>query len=191
MRKRKVPEELIEQATAFNETEDEAILGARNDFKEKSNFKQSTAELLGISEPNVTYKKPLPVDTINKFFGVEKGQNDAEIIEKHFTLARNLPGPDHKASLEPNELEKMVQDIRHIELAIGSGDKTPSPSEKKNIAVARKSIVAKTDIKAGEIFTEENITVKRPGNGISPMQWFDILGKTAKKDFLEDELIEL
>ncbi len=115
----------------------------------------------------------------------------ATIIEKHFTLDRNMEGPDHKASLEPQELAEMVCSIRNIEKALGSGDKTPSPSEKKNIAVARKSIVAKTKIKAGEILTEDNTTVKRPGTGISPMKWFEVLGTKAVKDFDEDELITL
>lgn len=115
----------------------------------------------------------------------------ATIIEKHFTLDRNMEGPDHKASLEPDELAAMVRSIRHIEQALGSGDKTPSPSERKNIAVARKSIVAKRAIKAGEELTEENITVKRPGSGISPMRWFDVIGTRAIRDFKEDEQIEL
>ena len=115
----------------------------------------------------------------------------ATIIEKHFTLERNMEGPDHKASLEPQELAEMVCCIRNIEKALGSGDKTPSPSEKKNIAVARKSIVAKTRIKMGDILTENNITVKRPGTGISPMKWFEVLGTKAVKDFDEDELIIL
>lgn len=115
----------------------------------------------------------------------------ATIIEKHFTLDRNMEGPDHKASLEPQELAEMVCCIRNIEKALGSGDKTPSPSEKKNIAVARKSIVAKTKIKAGDTLTEDNVTVKRPGTGISPMKWFEVLGTKAVKDFDEDELIIL
>lgn len=115
----------------------------------------------------------------------------AHIIEKHFTLDRNLPGPDHKASLEPAELASMVSAIRNIELAIGSGEKHVSDSERPNIVVARKSIVAATDIRKGEILTEENITVKRPGNGISPMKWDSVLGTAATRDFLADELIEL
>ena len=115
----------------------------------------------------------------------------ATIIEKHFTLARNMEGPDHKASLEPNELKAMVSSIRHIVDALGSGDKTPSPSEKKNITVARKSIVARIDIKMGDVLTEENITVKRPGTGISPMKWHEVIGTKAVRDFQEDELIEL
>ena len=115
----------------------------------------------------------------------------ASVIEKHFTLDRNMDGPDHKASLEPNELKSMVSAIRHIEQAIGAGEKTASASEKKNISIVRKSIVAACDIKAGDIFTEENLTVKRPGNGISPMRWEEVLGQKAKKDFNEDELITL
>ena len=115
----------------------------------------------------------------------------ATIIEKHFTLDRNMEGPDHKASLEPQELVEMVRSIRNIEKALGNGEKVPSTSEQKNITVARKSIVAKTKIKTGEVFTEKNITVKRPGTGISPMKWLEVLGKTAVRDFEEDELIEL
>ena len=115
----------------------------------------------------------------------------AEIIEKHFTLDHNMEGPDHKASLEPQELKVMVDAIRNIELAMGDGKKHVSNSERKNIAIARKSIIAARAIKAGEVFTEENLTVKRPGNGINPMRWVEVLGKTAKRDFIEDELIEL
>lgn len=146
------------------------------------------------------------MNTIKEEFGVKVGYSDhtkgievpiaavalgATVIEKHFTLDRNMEGPDHKASLEPNELKAMVDSIRHIELALGNGMKQPAESEKKNMAVARKSIIARKDIKAGEIFTEENLTVKRPGDGISPMRWFDIIGKPAPRDFEEDELIEL
>ena len=114
----------------------------------------------------------------------------ASVIEKHFTLDRNMPGPDHKASLEPEELKAMVEAIRNIEKAVGgSGIKEPSPSEQKNIAVARKSIVANCSIKRGELFTLQNLSVKRPGNGISPMLWDEILGLTAIKDFEPDDLI--
>lgn len=113
----------------------------------------------------------------------------AEVIEKHFTLDKTLEGPDHKASLEPQELKHMVEAVRHIEAAGGDGKKLPSISEKKNITAARKSIVAKTGIQKGELLTEENLTVKRPGNGISPMKWFDVVGTKAKKDYDEDELI--
>lgn len=115
----------------------------------------------------------------------------AEIIEKHFTLDHNLPGPDHKASLEPNELKVMVSAIRNMEQAIGDGKKYVSNSERKNIAIARKSIIAARDIKKGEFLTEDNLTVKRPGNGINPMRWNEVVGKTAVRDFAEDELIEL
>ena len=146
------------------------------------------------------------IKTIKDAFGLEVGYSDhtkgievpvaavalgATIIEKHFTLDKNMEGPDHKASLEPDELAKMVESIRNIEKAIGTGDKTPSPSEKKNIAVARKSIVAKKSIKCGELLTEDNLTVKRPGNGINPMRWNEVLGTVAIRDFDEDELIEV
>jgi N,N'-diacetyllegionaminate synthase len=114
----------------------------------------------------------------------------ASIIEKHFTLDRNMEGPDHKASLEPNELKAMVDAIRNIESALGDGVKLPSEVEKKNMTVARKSIIAKRDILKGEIFSEDNLTVKRPGDGISPMKWFEVLGKAASRDYKEDELIE-
>ncbi len=115
----------------------------------------------------------------------------AQVIEKHFTLDKTLPGPDHVASLEPQELETMVKAIRHIERSLGSGLKQVSASERKNIAIARKSIIAARDIKAGETFTEDNLTVKRPGNGISPMRWDEVMGQTARRDFVEDEPIEL
>jgi N,N'-diacetyllegionaminate synthase len=115
----------------------------------------------------------------------------AVIIEKHFTLDRSLPGPDHKASLEPHELKSMIQSIRNIEKAIGNGEKKPSASEMKNINVARKSIVALREISPGEIFTADNLTVKRPGNGISPMQWHEIIGKKASRNFKKDDQIEL
>lgn len=142
--------------------------------------------------------------TMRDRLGVEVGYSDhttgieipvaavalgATIIEKHFTLDRNMDGPDHRASLEPDELKRMVENIRHVEQALGDGEKKPSLSEKKNIPVARKSIVAKRKIKLGEEFTENNITVKRPGTGISPMMWYDVLGAKAIKDFNEDELI--
>ena len=146
------------------------------------------------------------MQTMRDAFGLEVGYSDhtkgievpvaavalgASIIEKHFTLDRSMEGPDHKASLEPDELAAMVKAIRNIEKAKGSGEKKPSPSEIKNIAVARKSIVAKTAIRAGEEFTENNITVKRPGSGISPMKWFEVIGRKAVRDFEEDELIEI
>lgn len=143
--------------------------------------------------------------TLKEKFGVRVGYSDhtkgievpiaatalgAEIIEKHFTLDHNMEGPDHKASLEPDELKAMVEGIRNIEKALGNGMKTASNSEKKNIDIARKSIVARKKIVKGEIFTEENLAVKRPGDGISPMKWFDIIGTAAVRDFDEDEMIE-
>ena len=115
----------------------------------------------------------------------------AEVIEKHFTLDKNMEGPDHKASLEPAELKALVDGIRIIELAKGSFEKAPTGSELKNRAVARKSIVAARDIKRGEVLTEENLTTKRPGSGISPMRWKEVVGTAAKRDFTEDELIEV
>ena len=115
----------------------------------------------------------------------------ASVIEKHFTLDKNMDGPDHKASLEPDELEAMVRAIRHIESALGDGKKEPSESETNNIEIVRKSIVAKCDIKYGEIFTEENLTTKRPGTGISPMHWNEIINQRAKRNFYMDELIEV
>ena len=116
----------------------------------------------------------------------------ATVIEKHFTLDKTLPGPDHKASLEPDELKAMVSAIRNIEKAIGgSGLKEVSKSEEKNKPIARKSIVAATNIAKGEVFSTKNLTVKRPGIGISPMQWDEVIGKEAKQSFQEDDLIEL
>lgn len=146
------------------------------------------------------------MNTLNKTFKLPIGYSDhtkgievsiaavamgAKVIEKHFTLDRNMEGPDHKASLEPYDLKNMVNAIRNVELAIGEGEKKVTESEKKNINIARKSIVAKRSINKGEVFTEENITTKRPGNGISPMKWFDIIGEKANRDFKEDELIDV
>lgn len=113
----------------------------------------------------------------------------ASIIEKHFTLDKNMPGPDHRASLEPHELISMIQAIRNIEKALGSTLKQPSPSETKNKSIARKSLVAKTSIKKGEFFTEENLTIKRPGTGISPMRWDEVIGTKAVNNYQEDDLI--
>ena len=115
----------------------------------------------------------------------------ATIIEKHFTTNKNLPGPDHKTSLEPSELKSMVSAIRNIEFALGDGNKKLTPSESKNIIAVRKSIVAKTAIKKGEIFTAANITTKRPNTGISPMNWDQVINTNAKRDFVSDEMIEL
>ncbi len=115
----------------------------------------------------------------------------AVVIEKHFTLDKNMPGPDHKASIDPEELKQMVSAIRNVEKALGDGEKCVTDSEKANKAVARKSIVAAVDIKAGELFTEDNLTVKRPGTGINPMIWPEVLGKKANRDFKKDDLITL
>lgn len=113
----------------------------------------------------------------------------ASIIEKHITLNKNMKGPDHKASIEPKDFEKMIKGIRIIEKSLGSSIKKPSSSEIKNISIARKSIVAAKKIKKGEIFTTKNLTVKRPGTGLSPMLWDKILGKVSSKDYIEDQLI--
>jgi N,N'-diacetyllegionaminate synthase len=113
----------------------------------------------------------------------------ASIIEKHFTLDKTLPGPDHAASLEPHELKAMVSAIRNIELALGNGVKKPTPSEEKNILIVRKSIVAARTIRKGELFTEENMTVKRPWRGLSPMEWDMIIGKEADREYSKDDLI--
>lgn len=143
---------------------------------------------------------------ISERFGLKVGYSDhtkgievpiaavalgAEVIEKHFTLDCNLPGPDHKASLEPDELKAMVKAIRNVESALGDGIKRISASERENIAVARKSIVASRPIKKGELLTNENLTVKRPGTGISPMRWNEVVGRIAEKDYLEEEMIIL
>lgn len=167
-----------------------------------------------ISLLHCTTEYPTPFEDVNlkamctmrDIFGLEVGYSDhtrgievpiaavamgAKIIEKHFTLDKNMEGPDHKASLEPDELKQMVDFIRNIEKALGSGTKRPAESEKKNIAIARKSIVAKTQIKKGELLTTENITTKRPGDGISPMRWNEVIGTCAIRDFDEDELLEI
>ena len=115
----------------------------------------------------------------------------AAVIEKHFTLNSAAPGPDHRASIEPAQLKAMVEAIRNIERALGDGVKAPRPAEEKNRAVARKSLVAACPIRAGDVFSEKNLVVKRPGNGISPMRWDEVLGLRARRDFATDELIEL
>lgn len=171
-----------------------------------------TKEQISLLHCNTEY--PTPMRDVNlkamlqlrDNFGVKVGYSDhtkgievpiaavalgAEVIEKHFTLDRTLPGPDHKASLEPNELKAMVDAIRNIEQALGDGQKHVSASEERNMAIARKSIVAAKDIKRGELLTEENLTTKRPGSGISPMRWEEVIGTKAIRDFKEDELIEI
>jgi N,N'-diacetyllegionaminate synthase len=115
----------------------------------------------------------------------------AELIEKHFTLDKKMDGPDHKASIEPEEFGCMIKAIRNVEKALGNGIKKPSPSETKNIPIVRKSIVAINSIKKGELFTIENIGIKRPGNGVSPMKWYEVIGRKANEDFEVDELINL
>jgi N-acetylneuraminate synthase len=146
------------------------------------------------------------MQSIHAAFGVPTGYSDhtpgievaiaavalgATVIEKHFTLNRNLPGPDHQASLEPHELAAMVSAIRNIEVALGDGVKRLTPSEARNKPIARKSLVASQAIKRGEAFSAQNMTAKRPGTGVSPMRWDDVIGRTATRDFLPDELIEL
>ena len=146
------------------------------------------------------------INAMQDKFGVKVGYSDhtqgievavaavamgAEIIEKHFTLSREMEGPAHKASLEPQELNSMVQAIRNVEMAIGSSEKRPSTSEIQNMKVARKSIVAKRNIKIGEMFSEENLTTKRPGTGLSPMLWNSVIGQVAVRNFEKDECIEL
>lgn len=161
---------------------------------------------------HATTEYPCPIDevnlramqTIRTAFDVKVGYSDhtqgievpiaavamgACVIEKHFTLDRTMDGPDHKASLEPEELKAMVQAIRHIDLAMGNGIKKPSKSEAKNIDIARKSIVASRRIKIGESFSAENMTIKRPGNGINPMRWDEMIGQVAQKNYQSDDLI--
>jgi N,N'-diacetyllegionaminate synthase len=115
----------------------------------------------------------------------------AVVIEKHFTLDRTMDGPDHKASLEPAELKAMIEAIRCVEVSLGDGVKNPADSERRNMGIARKSIVALRQIRKGERFTSENITTKRPGSGISPMRWNEVIGQFAKRSFDEDELVEV
>lgn len=144
------------------------------------------------------------MQTMSHAFGLPVGYSDhtegitipvaatalgATVIEKHFTLDRSLPGPDHKASLEPEELAQMVKAIRQVEVALGNGSKIPAPSERKNMAIARKSIVAARDIKAGEVLNEENLTTKRPGSGMSPLFYWDVMGASAQRDYQQDEAI--
>ncbi len=161
---------------------------------------------------NTEYPTPMPdvnlraMLTIRDAFGVAVGYSDhtlgtevavaatalgASVIEKHFTVARDLSGPDHKASLEPFELKAMIAAIRNVEQALGDGIKRPSASEAKNKSIARKSLVAACQIRAGEIFSDSNLTAKRPGNGLSPMRWDEVVGRAAPRNFAPDELIEL
>jgi len=173
---------------------------------------ESGTQKENITVLHATTEYPAPVEdvnlkamvTIGRTFNIAFGYSDhtpgievpvaavalgACVIEKHFTLDRNMEGPDHKASLEPAELRAMIKAIRNVESALGNGIKKPSKSELKNIPVVRKSIVAASDIKKGEVFTEKNIAVKRPGTGISPMRWDDVIGSISQKDYKEDDLI--
>jgi len=175
-------------------------------------LKENGAEDITLLHCNTQY--PTPVQDVNLLamvkmqeeLGVPVGYSDhtqgteipiaaaalgAAVIEKHFTLDKNMEGPDHKASLEPYELKQMVEGIRKIELAIGNGIKQASESEKINIKTVRKSIVAAQKIKKGEKYTETNLTTKRPGNGITPMRWDEIIGRTAERDYEADEMIQL
>jgi N,N'-diacetyllegionaminate synthase len=178
-------------------------------------FADAGMDLKNITLLHCNTEYPTPFEDVNlsamnsmrrAFPGVQVGYSDhtrgievavaavalgASVIEKHFTLDKTLPGPDHKASLEPDELKQMVNSIRNVDIALGNGVKVPSDSEKKNIPIARRSIVAACKIVAGEIFSECNLTTKRPETGISPMRWHDCIGQTAKKNYEKDELIEL
>lgn len=167
-------------------------------------------EKITVLHANTEYPTPMQdvnlkaMQTIGQAFDIAVGYSDhtlgievdvaavalgASVIEKHFTLDKTMEGPDHKASLEPEELKAMVSAIRNIEQALGSSVKQPSPSESKNKPIARKSLVAKTAIKQGETFNAENLCIKRPGHGISPMRWDEIIGTKAQRDYAEDELI--
>lgn len=175
-------------------------------------LKENGAGELTLLHCNTEYPTPYEdvnlraMETLRQRFGCEVGYSDhtkgmevpiaaaamgAGVIEKHFTLSRKMTGPDHAASLEPAELKAMINAVRNIEAALGDGRKTVTGSERKNIAIARKSIVAARNILKGEKLTVENITTKRPGSGISPMRWNEVLGTEAVRDFEEDELIEI
>jgi len=170
----------------------------------------TSKEKITVLHANTEYPTPMEdvnlnaMQSVKDAFKVDVGYSDhtlgievdiaavamgAKIIEKHFTLDKTMDGPDHKASLEPTELNLMVQSIRNIEKAMGNGIKKPSNSERKNIAIARKSIVASRAIKKGEKLSIHNLSIKRPGQGISPMRWDEMIGQIAKKDYKEDDLI--
>ena len=175
-------------------------------------LKSNGAKEVKLLHCNTEYPTPfedvnlLAMQKLREHFGYETGYSDhtkgievpiaavalgADIIEKHFTLDKTMDGPDHVASLDPTELTEMIQSIRNIEKAIGRKEKFITASEEKNREIARKSIVAKRLVRKGELFSEDNITVKRPGNGVSPMRWNEVIGSLAIRDFAEDELIEL
>lgn len=191
-------------STGMSELKD--IEAAINVLKE-----QGTSDII-LLHCNTQYPTPFSdvnlraMNELKKHFGLPVGYSDhtkgievpiaaaamgAVVIEKHFTLDNNMEGPDHKASLEPDELAKMVASIRNIETALGSGIKTVTDSERENIAAARKSIVAAAHINKGEVLTDQNLTVKRPGTGISPMRWTELIGRIADRNYEEDEMIEL
>lgn len=173
-------------------------------------LKKSGAKEITLLHCNTQYPTPLEdvnlraMETLSRQFGLPVGYSDhtlgievpigaaalgAVVLEKHFTLDKTMEGPDHRASLEPGELTAMVQAVRAIERALGSPEKRPTASEAGNARAARKSIVAKTGIQKGQPFTQENLTVKRPGTGISPMRWFELQGRAASRDYREDEVI--
>lgn len=173
-------------------------------------LKENGAKEITVLHCNTEYPTPMgdvnltAMNTMKEAFKVPVGYSDhtlgievpiaavalgATVIEKHFTLDKTMEGPDHKASLEPDELKQMVTSIRNIEQALGDGVKTPTKSERKNKAIARKSLIAKTNIAKGDVFTEDNLDIKRPGTGISPMLWDEVVGKKAAKDYTADELI--
>lgn len=175
-------------------------------------LKENGATDVSVLHCNTQYPTPMTdvnlkvINSMKKELGICVGYSDhtqgievpiaavamgAEIIEKHFTLDRTMEGPDHRASLEPDELKAMIKAIRNIEKALGDAEKKPTASEKNNIIVVRKSIVARKRIETGEIFSDDNITTKRPGNGLSPMLWDSVVGTVSKRKYEEDELIEL
>ena len=187
----------------MNEIEDaiEILVNSGTDKRKITLLHCTTEYPAPINEVNLNV-----INTLKKVFKVPVGYSDhtegiavsiaatalgAQVIEKHFTLDKNQQGPDHKASLEPHELINMIKSIREIELAMGSKIKIPTLSEQKNLIIARKSIIAKKNIKKGEELTVENLDIKRPGNGISPMRIDDVIGEKASRNFLKDELIEI
>ncbi len=190
----KEPHSMCDLTVAYTEAQEKGIL------EEKVSILHCTTEYPApFHEVNLG-----AMDTMRHSFHLPVGYSDhtegiaialaavargANILEKHFTLDRNLPGPDHRASLEPNELKEMVRGIRQIEQAIGNGVKAPGKSEQKNLAIARKSLVAKSEIGKGERFSQENLAIKRPGDGISPMSYWDVLGTMSERNYSTDETI--
>ena len=187
-----------------------ANLGEIEDALDVLILSGTSKEKITVLHANTEYPTPMEdvnlkaMQTIANAFRINVGYSDhtfgievdiaavamgAKVIEKHFTLDCTMEGPDHKASLEPNELKAMVRTIRNIEKALGNGIKKPSNSESKNIAIARKSIVAKIEIKVGDYFSEQNLAIKRPGKGVSPMRWDEIIGTISRKNYNADDLI--